>query len=101
MMLKSGENNEIDFLKSTIQNDVNKYLHEKYKIKGNLRLDLEYILSRILILAKKRYHGITVDGRPIIKGLNIVRKDTARFTVIEQQKVGEMRLKGISAKETE
>jgi len=90
-----GAVDEVEYLKNTIQSEIANYIKEKYKVDARFRLDMEYIFSRVLILAKKRYHGITTTGDKVIKGLNIIRKDVALITVEQQEKVGDMRLSGV------
>jgi DNA polymerase, archaea type len=100
ILLQKNIPEEIEYLRNTIQDKVNDYIHEKYHVTGNLRLDLEYKATKLLILVKKRYIGIKENGDTIVKGLNIVRKDQSVITVEEQKIVSKMRLDGASSKET-
>lgn len=94
-----GTENEVEYLRNAIQDGIFKYVKDRYHIDSKFRLDLEYIFKKVMILAKKRYHGITFSGEKIVKGLNIVRKDVASITVVEQEKVGDMRLSGVPVPE--
>ena len=100
ILLKKNTPEEIEYLRTTIEAGVNEFIHEKFHVTGNLKLDLEYIASKLLILTKKRYIGIKQNGEMVIKGLNIVRKDQSVITVEEQKIVSKMRLEGKSSKET-
>ena len=92
--LKTNDPSEILDIKDKIEIYIKSYISKKYNVQSSLRLDLECVFKKVLILTKKRYDGITSSGERIIKGLNIIRKDTARITVEEQKKVGELRLSG-------
>jgi DNA polymerase-2 len=91
---------EIDFLKSSIEEKLRVFLKEKYNVTSLLRLDYEYTFSSMLVLAKKKYMGLPVgSNKPVVKGLRIIQKNTAKLTVIEEEKVGKMRMSGVSVKE--
>jgi DNA polymerase I len=94
VQLKTNDPQEILDIKDKIETSIKSYILNKYNVQSSLRLDLECVFKKVLILTKKRYDGITTSGERIIKGLNIIRKDTARITVEEQKKVGELRLSG-------
>jgi len=98
--LKRADEEEIKFLRTTIQSEVNAFLKSKYKITKELRLDFEYIATRIFVLTKKKYQGIKENGEFVVKGINIIQKNTSKYTVLIGSRVGEMRLKGISVTET-
>jgi len=82
-----------------IETHVSEFIKTKYGISSKFRLDYEMIFESLLILTKKRYHGITTTGETVIKGLNIVRKDTSAITIREQETVGRMRLSGVPIEE--
>lgn len=101
VQLKEKDPEEIDSLKEEIQSKINLFISNKYHIEGNFRLDLEYVFRKVLLLTKKRYHGETTSGETIIKGIFVIRKDTAKITVKEEEKVGKLRLEGKSREEVE
>ena len=87
---------EAEWLAGEIEEAVADHLWSKYRVISKLRLTLDTICRSIIILSKKRYHGITVDGEEIIKGLEAVRKDSAPITVELERTVGDMLLRGES-----
>ena len=87
---------EAEWLAGEIEEGVADYLWVKYRVISKLRLTLDTICSSIIILSKKRYHGRTIDGEDIIKGLEAVRKDSAPITVELERTVGDMLLRGES-----
>jgi len=70
------------------------FIQDNYKVRSTLKLTLEHIFKRVIILTKKRYAGITLEGEEIIKGLEIVRRNTSPITIEAQKKILEILLKG-------
>ena len=95
-----GIEGEVNFIKNTIEEKLRIFLKEKYNVTSLLRLDYEYTFSSILVLAKKKYIGMPVgSNKPVVKGLSIIQKNTAKITVIEENAVSRMRLSGSTVKE--
>jgi len=86
-------------LANNITDHISKFIEENYKVPSTLKMNYDCILRRIIILTKKRYHGITMDGEHIVKGLEIVRRNTAPITVEVEQKAGEILLSGGSVED--
>jgi len=99
IILKTKDKEEIEKVRLIIETHVSEFIKTKYGISSKFRLDYEMIFESLLILTKKRYHGITTTGETVIKGLNIVRKDTSAITIREQETVGRMRLSGVPIEE--
>jgi DNA polymerase elongation subunit (family B) len=96
IQLHGNDSNEIYTVRDAVQLGLAKYISDCYHIESKFRLDLEYIFAKVIVFTKKRYDGITTDGERVIKGLNIVRKDTAIITVVEQEKMGKMKMDGMT-----
>jgi len=81
-------------LASKITSHIAEFIKERYKVRSTLKLSLEYIFRRVVILTKKRYAGITLEGEEVIKGLEIVRRNTSPITIEAEKKILEILLKG-------
>jgi DNA polymerase elongation subunit (family B) len=100
--VKEGTNEESEMLVNTIITAVEKYVREKWNSKSfTLNLSVDKIFDSMLLIAKKRYHGITSTGEEEVKGLEIVRKDTAQITVDVEKEIGKMILTGSSKSDIE
>ncbi|RLE58908.1 MAG: hypothetical protein DRJ35_06945 [Thermoprotei archaeon] len=85
-----------------ILSKLNDMLNKKIGKPGIVKLGIEKIFSRLILLAKKRYAGYTyyiddeVQEKFIAKGLEIVRSDTSNLTYRIQKTLLEMICKGES-----
>ncbi|MEM2260836.1 MAG: DNA-directed DNA polymerase [Ignisphaera sp.] len=91
--LKTNSLEEANNLAQSIEQHVAKFILEKYKVESKLHISLAHILRRVIILTKKRYHGITIDGQEIMKGLEAVRRESAIITSKVENRLGEILLK--------
>jgi len=78
-------------IRDMIHRELHKFISEKWSIDpSSFRLDIEDYFKRIIIFTKKRYAGLTVDGRKIYKGIELVRRDQSELTEIVQRNVLDM-----------
>jgi len=81
-------------LAENITNHISDFVKSNYKVESKLKLSLEYIFRRVIILTKKRYAGLTLSGEIVVKGLEIVRKNAAPITIEAEKEVLKILLKG-------
>jgi DNA polymerase elongation subunit (family B) len=89
LCLKGGED-ETSRIVSGIQDHINSFIRDKYNLESKLKIASEYTMKRVIIISKKRYYGITTSGEEIIKGLEIVRMESAPVTVAVEKEVGRL-----------
>jgi len=81
-------------LKDKIESRLWSYIRERWRIDpSNFILDLEDVYKKFVILTKKRYSALTIDGDRINKGLEIVRRDQSDLTVETQKGLLDLILK--------
>jgi len=98
--LKNNRPNEETFLISYLNEETKNFIQDRWKIESKIKLDIDTIFKRLIMFGvKKRYKGITVEGRIITKGLEIIRKDTADITADVQNTISNMILEKRSKKE--
>ena len=74
--MKTGSEEEAEHIRDEIQSRLHEYIRNHYNVDPSLIvLEIDEIYRRLIVLAKKRYAGKTIDGRKVFKGLEIVRKD--------------------------
>jgi len=79
---------EAEKLQETLGKLMQKYIEERWNVKSEqLMLDVDKIFSKVILLAKKRYTGYTIHGEKVVKGLDIVRRNTSQITIDTQNKV--------------
>jgi DNA polymerase, archaea type len=71
-----------------------KFIKDTYYVDSTLVMSFDKILRRVVVLTKKRYQGITLDGDPVVKGIEMVRAETAGITALVEKEVGELVLSG-------
>lgn len=88
-------------LAEEITGHISTFIKEKYRLESTLKLSCEHILRRVIILTKKRYAGVTYSGEFIVKGLEIVRKNSANITIKVERDVIDILLNGGSLEDVE
>lgn len=69
---------------------VTDFIKDKWKVKSKMSLDLDKVFKRIILVTKKKYKGITLDGKMITKGMEQIRGDTADVTGEVQDNIGKL-----------
>jgi len=79
---------ESEKLQKLIGKEMRKFIQKRWNIKTEiLMLDVDKIFKKVILLAKKRYTGFSIYGEKIVKGLDIVRRNTPEITIDIQKKV--------------
>lgn len=73
-----------------IQSHIDKFIEDNYHVPSKLKISIEYILKRIIIITKKRYQGVTLGGEEIVRGIEIVRMESAPITSIVEKAIGDL-----------
>jgi len=77
-----------------ISKEMKIFIERKWNVKAEyLELDIDYLFKRLILVTKKRYKGITLEGEIITKGLDIVRSNSANISVEIQGTLTDMILK--------
>jgi len=97
--LKTIDKSLIENIRDTLSNKVSKFIEDKWNVRSKLSLDIQNVYSTLILLTKKRYAGLTIDGREVIKGLEVIRKDQSEFTIEVQKEVLTMILHGKKKRE--
>ncbi len=78
-------------LEELISERVNRFLRDRWGISPeDLEVSKDEIYSDIIMFTKKRYVGKTIDGRKVVKGLEIIRKNTAEISATIQDKLSDL-----------
>lgn len=89
-------------LKESLETHVKEYALHKWKLKSvSFSIDIDKVFTRFILLKKKRYHGLLFNGEEEIKGLEIVRKDVAEYTVDVEHIIGSLMLHDAKKEEIE
>jgi len=84
----SNPDEEIKFLQRELSRRMNEFVRNRWGVDPTgLEISLDEHFETLIFFAKKRYIGKTVDGRVIVKGLEIVRRDTAEISALAQELV--------------
>ncbi|RLC79708.1 MAG: hypothetical protein DRI61_07325 [Chloroflexi bacterium] len=94
IQLKRGDQEECEYLRKAIEDHIASYIENTWHVESKLKLGLEYIFKRLIVLSKKRYYGITTSGETVVKGLEIVRKDTSPLTVKVELEAAKILIEG-------
>jgi len=79
---------ESNRLKDILSEEMEKFVVKRWKVtKPQLKLGVDKIFSRLILISKKRYAGKTIEGDKKLKGLEAIRTDTAEITVEVQNKL--------------
>jgi len=93
--MRTGSENEAEQIRDKIQSRLHDYISRHYGVDPSLIiLEIDEIYKRLIVLAKKRYAGKTLDGRKVFKGLEIVRKDQSELTIETQEGLIDLMLNG-------
>jgi len=86
LQLKRGDKEEIEFLQSEISSRIHQFIKTRWNIDpAYLEISLDSLFKTLILFTKKRYIGKTVDGMTQVKGLEIIRKDTAAISALAQE----------------
>jgi len=95
ILLKEGTDEEIEYLRDMLQREVSKFIRERWGIEPKyFTLDVDEVYERMILKTKKRYVGLTRDGRVVYKGVEVVRREQADVTVEVQKTIFDMVLHG-------
>lgn len=67
--------------------EIDKFVSDRGGIPGFIRLDLDVVYDRIILIAKKRYIGLKDTGKVDVKGLEFVRSDGCRIMREMQRRI--------------
>lgn len=73
-----------------IQDHIDKFIEDNYHVPSKLKISIEYILKRVIIITKKRYQGVTIEGEEVVKGIEVVRMESAPITSIVEKAIGNL-----------
>jgi len=84
----SKESNE---LKEILSNKIRDFIVKRWNVsKPAITLEIDKIFSKLILIAKKRYGGKTLEGETILKGIEAIRTDSAEITVEVQNNLIKM-----------
>lgn len=79
---------EIKYLESYLTQQMSEFVHKRWGVDSKgLSLSFDKLYENLIMFVKKRYVGITSDGEQVVKGLEIIRRNTADISGESQEKI--------------
>ena len=93
---------ETEELRDRIIEHLRLYTVERWGVQEfKIELDIDKIFTKLILLRKKRYQGVTTTGELVVKGLEMIRSDTAEITTEAEETLGRMILEGVERQKVE
>ena len=84
---------------NTLESELREFV-ERYSLDRGIpkvhRVEIDKVFRRLVILTKKRYAGVTVDGEYVLKGVQAIRSDYSKVVADCQESLLKMILQGES-----
>lgn len=92
IQMKEGTEEEIQKFIVDINKLLKDFMMERWGVVSKLYMGRDKVFKDIMMLTKKRYRGIDENGKVLVKGIEIVKRDTAEVSAKGQSKVSDILL---------
>ena len=88
---------EIEFLEDILSNSMNQFIQDRWGVDPEgLQLSFDTHFRILVMFTKKRYIGKTTEDQTVVKGIEMVRRNTADISVDAQEALSNAIFDGIS-----